>query len=151
MSSVFRINFVALLCTFSSFPMFFLVDGDHTTEQYSKVHLTREQCRVFSVFGSKRPLHVPLIIINYYILFALAIILSIRKFHDKCLLMVMPKSLHALTSSNVELSGEKIEKSGCFVLCFFTHSHYFPFFNIKIHTIANTPLMKIVQVLLKKS
>lgn len=111
--------------------MFFLVDGDHTTEQYSKVDLTREQCRVFSVFGSKRPLHVPLIIINYYILFALAIILSIGKFHDKCLLMVMPKSLNALTSSNVELSGEKLREAVVLFFVFFLILITFHFLTLK--------------------
>ena len=39
--SVFRINFVALLCTLSSLSIFLFVYGDHTIKQYSRFKRTR--------------------------------------------------------------------------------------------------------------
>ena len=41
--SVFKMNLVALLCTFSTFSIFFLVKGDNTTQQYSTFDRTNAQ------------------------------------------------------------------------------------------------------------
>jgi len=61
--------------------MFLFVKGDQTTEQYSKLDLTREQNKVFKVAVSLRSLHV--LFIRPSILFALAVIMSVSEFQDK--------------------------------------------------------------------
>ena len=71
--------------------MFLFVKGDQTTEQYSKLDLTREQYQVFNVAVSLRSLHV--LFIRPSILFALAVIMSVREFQDKLQSVNVPSIL----------------------------------------------------------
>ena len=51
-SSVLRIYLIVLFWIFFKFSMFFHVEGDHTTEQYSTFDRTSEQYSVFNVLES---------------------------------------------------------------------------------------------------